>query len=124
MLTGSVPRTDSCRGRSASLFLPLIFLSHCFGLIPASCSFAGLCFPGSALNNSIGFPSIKQPLALEAEAFAFGCPRKWGRKRRHFHVLLMLSGIALGCGSLADVPVIRARVVSPWPLTERRPATP
>ncbi len=25
----------------------------------------------------------------------------------------MLSGIALGCGPLADVPVIRARVVSP-----------
>jgi hypothetical protein len=26
---------------------------------------------------------------LEAEALAFVCPRKWGRKRRHFHVLLI-----------------------------------
>ncbi len=34
----------------------------------------GFCFPGSALN-IIGFPPIKQPLALEAEAFASGCPR-------------------------------------------------
>src|SRR5256885_1409702 len=37
---------------------------------------------------TIGFPPIKQPLALEAAALAFGCPEKWGRKRRHFHVLL------------------------------------
>ena len=38
---------------------------------------------------SIGFPPIKQPLALEAAALAFGCPRKWDRKRRHVHVLLV-----------------------------------
>jgi hypothetical protein len=43
----------------------------------------GLCFPGSALN-TIGFPPIKQPLALEAEAFAFGCPRKMGQKKEIF----------------------------------------
>ena len=47
---------------------------------------------------SIGFPPIKQPVALEAAALAFGCPRKMGQKKRHFHVLLcptyMLSGIA------------------------------
>src|SRR5438046_5464193 len=42
-------------------------------------------------HNPIGFPPIKQPLALEAAALAFGCPRKWSRKRRHFHVLLELS---------------------------------
>jgi hypothetical protein len=34
-----------------------------------------------------------QPLALGAEALAFGCPRKWGRKRRHFHVLLIFGNI-------------------------------
>src|SRR5260221_2313953 len=41
-----------------------------------------------------------------------------------FRCTYMLSGIALGCGPLADVSVIRARVVFPWPLPERRPATP
>ena len=38
-------------------------------------------------SHTIGFLPIKQPLALEA-ALAFGWPKKWGRKRRHFHVLL------------------------------------
>src|SRR5258705_13771007 len=59
------------------------FLGHCFGLIPASCSFASSAFPVPPLH-TIGFPPIKQPLALEAAALAFGCPRKWGRKRRRF----------------------------------------
>src|SRR5882724_10269697 len=40
-----------------------------------------------------------QPLALEAEALASGCPRKWGRKRRHFHVLLELSNDRRICWS-------------------------
>jgi hypothetical protein len=39
-------------------------------------------------SHTIGFPPIKQPLALEAEALALGAPEKWGRKRRYFHVLL------------------------------------
>ncbi|HLZ50662.1 MAG TPA: hypothetical protein VKP61_07925, partial [Candidatus Acidoferrum sp.] len=30
---------------------------------------------------TIGFPPIKQPHALEAEAFAFGAPGKWGKKK-------------------------------------------
>ena len=40
----------------------------------------GFCFPGSALH-TIGFPPIKQPLALDAEALAFGCPRKNGAEK-------------------------------------------
>jgi len=37
------------------------------------------CFPGSDLK--AGFPPIKQPLALKAEALASpGAARKWGRK--------------------------------------------
>jgi hypothetical protein len=32
----------------------------------------------------IGFPPIKQPLALEAEALASGCPRKMGQKKEIF----------------------------------------
>jgi hypothetical protein len=46
------------------------------------------CFPGSALN-SIGFPPIKQPLALEAEATRFCVPQENGaRKRRKFSYVL------------------------------------
>src|SRR5271166_6465741 len=56
------------------------------------------CFPGSALR-TLGFPPIKQPHALEAEALAFGCPKKRGRKRRHFHVLLELSNDRRICWS-------------------------
>src|SRR6266702_256602 len=40
----------------------------------------GFCFPGS-IPHSIGFPPIKQPLALEAEALAFVCPRKNGAEK-------------------------------------------
>ncbi len=49
----------------------------------------GLCFPGSALN-SIGFPPIKQPLALEAAATRFWvAPRKWGKKKEKIQSCLI-----------------------------------
>ncbi len=86
----------------------------------------GLCFPGSALN-SIGFPPIKHPLALEAEATRFWvAPRKWGKKKEKIRLCLtyMLSGIGLRTDSLADGCVIRACLVLSRPLPERRPATP
>jgi hypothetical protein len=35
---------DSVESDTVLLFLPLIFLGHCFGLIPASCSFAASAF--------------------------------------------------------------------------------
>jgi hypothetical protein len=63
--------------------------------------------------------------ALGAAASRFWVPQKMGQKKETFSCpTYMLSGIASGCGPLADVPVIRARVVFPWPLPERRPATP
>jgi hypothetical protein len=66
------------------------------------------CFPGSALT-PLGSPPIKQPLALEAAALAFGCPRKMGQKKETFSCpTYMLSGIALRCGPIADVSDIRA----------------
>src|ERR1700739_499137 len=57
------------------------------GLIPASGSFAGFCFPGSALTPLGSLPESSRSLWKE-KPLAFGYPRKWGRKRRHFHVLL------------------------------------
>src|SRR5258707_1118177 len=82
-----IPRRSSQFSRSASFcrsfFWALLQANSCV------LQLRGFCFPGSALN-TIGFPPIKQPLALEAAALAFGVPRKkWGRKRRHFHVLLI-----------------------------------
>jgi hypothetical protein len=61
------------------------------------------CFPGSALN-TIGLPPIKQPLALEAEALAFLCPKKMGQKKEKIQSCLtyMLGGIGFRAGSLAD----------------------
>jgi hypothetical protein len=32
---------------------------------------------------TIGFPPIKQPLALEAEALASVCPKKMGQKKEN-----------------------------------------
>jgi len=40
------------------------------------------CFPGSSRTTQV--PPIKQPLALEAEASCFGCPRKMGQKKEIF----------------------------------------
>jgi hypothetical protein len=55
----------------------------------------GLCFPGSALN-SIGFPPIKQPLALEAEASRFlGGPKKMGQEKGDNSVMSYLNSITL-----------------------------
>jgi len=70
----------------------------------------GFCFPGS-VPFTIGFPPIKQPLALEAEATRFSvAPRKWGKKKEKVQSCLtyMLSGIGRGCSSPADDRVIRA----------------
>ena len=70
------------------------FLGHCFGLIPASVSFASSAFPVPPY--TIGFPPIKQPLALEAEATRFWVPKKMGQKKETFLCpTYMLSGIAL-----------------------------
>jgi len=81
-----IPHRSSQFSRPA--FFCRSFFWDCFRLSPASCSFAASAFSVPPLH-TIGFPPIKQPLALEAAALAFGCPRKWGRKRRHFHVLLI-----------------------------------
>ena len=43
----------------------------------------GFCFPGS-VPFTIGFPPIKQPLALEAEALALGFLGKMGQKKETF----------------------------------------
>jgi hypothetical protein len=52
------------------------------------------CFPGSALN-PMG-PSHKCSRSLwKQKPLASVCPRKWGRKRRHFHVLLIINSVTL-----------------------------
>ena len=47
---------------------------------------------------TIGFPPIKQPLALEAEATRFWCPKKMGQEKgeNSSKSYYMLSGIASG----------------------------
>jgi hypothetical protein len=39
---------------------------------------------------TIGFPPIKQPLALEAEALAFGCPKKMEQEKGENSVMSYL----------------------------------
>jgi hypothetical protein len=73
-----------------SLFLPLIFLDHCFGLVPASGSFASSAFPVPPLTRWV--PPIKQPLTLEAEAIRLWmAPRKWGKKKEKIQSWLALT---------------------------------
>ena len=63
------------------------FLGHCFGLIPASA--ASRLLLSRFRPYPIGFPPIKQPLALEAEATRFWVPQENGaRKRRKFSYVL------------------------------------
>jgi len=70
-----------CRHRAEGEIFLLTF--PYIGLLQAnSCvlQLRAFCFPGS-IPHSIGFPPIKQPLALEAEALAFVCPRKNGAEK-------------------------------------------
>jgi single-strand DNA-binding protein len=52
------------------------------------------CFPGSSLY-AIGFPPLKQPLALEAEAFASMCPKKMGQEKGENSAMSYLNSITL-----------------------------
>ena len=82
-------RTDlpSSAGRPFSV---THFLGHCFGLIPAPCSFASSAFPVPPLHHWV--PSDKAAARFGSSSHSLlGAPEKWGRKRRHFHVLLKLS---------------------------------
>src|SRR5207249_10593245 len=66
------------------------FPGHCFRLIPASGSFAASAFPVPPLHHWV--PSHKAAARFGSTSPRFwGAPEKWGRKRRHFHVLLELS---------------------------------
>ena len=59
-----------------------------------------------------GFPPIKQPLALEAEATRFCVPPgKWGKKKEKIQVL-SVNWNTLRRGSLADVSVIASMVLA------------
>ncbi len=67
------------------LFLLPIFLGHCFRLIPAPGSFASSAF--SVPLQTPWVPPRMQPLALGAEALAFGCPKKMGQKKEKMSYL-------------------------------------
>ncbi len=46
-------------------------------------------------HNTIGFPPIKRPLALEAEAIASGCPRKMGQEKGENSAMSYLNSLTL-----------------------------
>jgi hypothetical protein len=81
-------RTDELQYFSVSQpFSATHFLGHCFGLIPASCSFASSAFPVPPLTRWV--PPRMQPLALEAEATHFCVTQENGAgKRRKFSYVL------------------------------------
>jgi hypothetical protein len=71
--------------RSSQFSRPTVFCRSFFWALlranPCVRQLRGFCFPGS-VPFTIGFPPIKQPLALEAEATRFWvAPRKWGKKK-------------------------------------------
>src|SRR5437879_13587932 len=88
-------RTDlpSSAGRP---FSATHFLGHCFGLIPASGSFASSAFPVPPLHHWV--PSDKAAACFGSSSHSLpGAPRKWGKKKEKIQLCLtyMLSGIAL-----------------------------
>jgi len=71
------------------------FLGHCFGLIPASGSFASSAFPVPPLHHWV--PSDKAAARFGSRSHSLlGAPRKWGKKKEKIQLCLtyMLSGIA------------------------------
>src|SRR5882757_10852045 len=79
------------------------FLGHCFGLIPASGSFAASAFPVPPLPHWV--PSDKAAVRFGSRSHSLlGAPRKWGKKKEKIQLCLtyMLSGIALSVVSLAS----------------------
>jgi hypothetical protein len=70
-------------------------------------------------------PPIKQPFALGAAASRFACPRKMGREKgEKIMSYLYVKWNSFGRGLLASSLAIKACCAFPWPLPERRPATP
>jgi len=59
-------------------------------------------------SHTIGFPPIKQPLALEAAALAFGCPGKWGRKRKKFMSYLYVKWNRFGGFEVIRSPAVES----------------
>jgi len=75
------------------------------------------------LPNNTG-PSHRAPARLGRRPLAFGCHRKMGQKKETLSCpTSMLSGIASAWFLASDL-AIRACCACPWPLPERRPATP
>jgi hypothetical protein len=88
-------RHRSSRFSRPAFFCPS-FSWHCFRQIPASCNFASSPFAVPPLHHH-RIPSHKAPLALEAEALTFGCPRKPGQKKETFSCpTSMFSGMPFG----------------------------
>ena len=90
---------DSVESNTVFLFLPLIFLGHCFGLIPASCSFAASAFPVPP-STALGSPHKAAGRFGSRSHSLLGGPKKMGKKKEKIQSCLtcltcMLSGIAL-----------------------------
>jgi hypothetical protein len=64
-----------------------------FGLIPAPA--ASRLLLSRFRPYPIGFPPIKQPLALEAAALASGCPKKMGQEKGENSAMSYLNSITL-----------------------------
>ena len=97
-------RTDllSSAGRP---FSATHFLGHCFGLIPASGSFASSTFPVPPLPHWV--PSDKAATRFGSRSHSLlGAPRKWGKKKEKIQLCLtyMLSGIAFSAVRSPTVP--------------------
>jgi hypothetical protein len=79
-------RTDlpSSAGRP---FSATHFLGHCFGLIPASGSFAASAFPVPPLHHWV--PSDKAAARFGSRSHSLlGAPRKWGKKKEKIQLCL------------------------------------
>ena len=73
--------------QQAAPFSATHFLGHCFGLIPASCSFASSAFPVPPLHHWV--PSDKAAARFGSRSHSLlGAPRKWGKKKEKIQLCL------------------------------------
>ena len=74
------PHPISIEPSKLFLFLPLISLGHCFGPIPASCSFVSSAFPVPPLPHWV--PSDKAAARLGSSGLSLlGAPKKMGQEK-------------------------------------------
>jgi hypothetical protein len=115
-------RTDlpSSAGRP---FSATHFLGRCFGLVPASCSFAACAFAVPLLHRWVPFDKAAARFGSQ-QPLASGCPKKMGQKKEIQKSYLYVKWNNFGAVCSPTVWPLKHVLRPSGPLPGRKPATP